>query len=79
MLTSLSPDKILLPRYVNWSTNFRGLPLLADTPAQAEFLIHNQQQEARRNSFYVKADKTELMCFKQNEVIPTLSHIYIYI
>ena len=26
-LTSLSVDEILLPRYVNWSTNFRGLPL----------------------------------------------------
>ena len=26
MLTSLSVDKILLPRYVNISTNFRGLP-----------------------------------------------------
>ena len=27
MLTSLSIDEILLPRYVNWSTNFRVLPL----------------------------------------------------
>ena len=27
MLTSLSVDKILLPRYVNLSTNFRGGPL----------------------------------------------------
>ena len=27
MLTSLSGDEILLPRYVIWSTNFRGLPL----------------------------------------------------
>ena len=27
MLISLSVDKILLPRYQNWSTNFRGLPL----------------------------------------------------
>ena len=27
MLTSLSVNEILLPRYVNWSTNFRGLPL----------------------------------------------------
>ena len=26
ILTSLSFDKILLPRYVNWSTNFRDLP-----------------------------------------------------
>ena len=26
MLTSLSVDEILLPRYVNWSINFKGLP-----------------------------------------------------
>ena len=26
MLTLLSVDEILLPRYLNWSTNFRGLP-----------------------------------------------------
>ena len=26
VLTSLSIDEILLPNYVNWSTNFRGLP-----------------------------------------------------
>ena len=27
MLTSLSVDEMLLPKYMNWSTNFRGLPL----------------------------------------------------
>ena len=27
VLISLSVDEILLPRYVNWSTNVRGLPL----------------------------------------------------
>ena len=26
-LISLTVDEILLPRYVNWSTNFSGLPL----------------------------------------------------
>ena len=26
-LTSLSVDEILLPKYINWSTNFRDLPL----------------------------------------------------
>ena len=26
ILIRLSVDEILLPRYVNWSTNFRGLP-----------------------------------------------------
>ena len=26
MLTSLSVDEILLPKYWNWCTNFRGLP-----------------------------------------------------
>ena len=27
MLTLLSADEIMLPKYVKWSTNFRGLPL----------------------------------------------------
>ena len=27
MLISLSADEVLLLRYINWSTNFRGLPL----------------------------------------------------
>ena len=27
MLTSLSVDEIWLPRYMNWFTNFRGLPV----------------------------------------------------
>ena len=27
MLTSLSLDEMLLPRYVNWSTNSKGMPL----------------------------------------------------
>ena len=26
MLTLLSVDEILLPSYINWSTNFRNLP-----------------------------------------------------
>ena len=30
-LASLSVDEILLLRYVNWSTNFRGLPLKVET------------------------------------------------
>ena len=30
MLTLLSIDEMLLPRYVNWSTNFRGLPLTVE-------------------------------------------------
>ena len=36
ILTSLSVDEILLPRYVNLSTNFRGLPLKVD---MAQFII----------------------------------------
>ena len=30
MLISFSVDEILLPGYVNWSTNIRGLPLTVD-------------------------------------------------
>ena len=33
MLTSLSVDKMLLQRYVNWSTNFRGFPLRREMAA----------------------------------------------
>ena len=31
MLTCISVDKMLLPKYVNWSTNFRGLSLKVET------------------------------------------------
>ena len=34
MLTSLSVDEIFLPRYINRSTNFRGLPL------KVEMIVH---------------------------------------
>ena len=33
MLISFSGDVILLPRYMNWSTNFRGLPFNEDIAA----------------------------------------------
>ena len=40
MLTSLSVDEILLMRYVNWSTNFRGLPLKVEmAPSSIEHII----------------------------------------
>ena len=31
MVTSLSLDEILLPKYVKWSTSFRGLPFTVET------------------------------------------------
>ena len=38
MLTSLSVDEILLPRYMNWSTNFKGLPF--DVKTAPSWLRH---------------------------------------
>ena len=40
------------------------LALLVNTPIQAESLLHNLEQAAGGISFYVNANKTELMCFK---------------
>ena len=47
--------------------------LLADTPAQAESLLHNLEQAAGYHGLYMNANKTEYMCFKQKETISTLS------
>ena len=45
--------------------------LLANTPAQAESLQHSREQVARGIVFYVNADKTEIMCFKQGAITTT--------
>ena len=41
------------------------IALLANTPAQAESLLHNLEQEASGRGLHVNADKTEYMCFNQ--------------
>ena len=45
------------------------LLLLANTPAQAEFLLHSLQQASGNISFYMNAKQTEYTCFKQKGVI----------
>ena len=37
------------------------LELLANTPAQAEFLLHNMEQVARGNGPYMNSDKRKFM------------------
>ena len=45
------------------------LALFANTPAQAESLLHKLEQEAEATDLYVNASKTEFMLFKQ-ELFP---------
>ena len=46
--------------------------LLANSPAQAESLLHTQERATVGIGFHVNADKTECMCFNQRGDIPTL-------
>ena len=48
------------------------IALLADTPAQAEFLLHSLERTASDKGLHVNANKTEYMCFNQNGDISTL-------
>ena len=41
------------------------IALLANTPAQAETLLHSLEQVAAGISLYINADKMEYMCFNQ--------------
>ena len=54
--------------------DYAGDPaLLANTPAQAESLLHSLEQAARRINFYIYSDKTEFMRFKQDVAITLLN------
>ena len=48
------------------------IALLANTPAQAETLLHSLEQAAAGIGLHVNADKTEYMCFNQTGDISTL-------
>ena len=48
------------------------IALLANTPAQAETLLHCLEQAAAGIGLHVNADKTEYMCFNQRGHISTL-------
>ena len=43
------------------------IELLANTPAQAETLLHSLEKAAGGIGLYIKADKTEYTCFNQNQ------------
>ena len=48
------------------------IALLANTPAQAETLLHCLERGADGIGFHVNADKTKYMCFNQRNDISTL-------
>ena len=41
--------------------------MITNTPVQAKSLRHSLEQTAESISLYVNKNKTEYMCFKQNE------------
>ena len=49
------------------------LALLANAPAQAKSQMCSLKQAARDIDVYINANKTEIMYFKQEGAIPTLS------
>ena len=49
------------------------LALLANTPAQAESLLHSLEQSARGIGLHVNSDKTQFMCFNQGGAISSLN------
>ena len=49
------------------------IALLANTPAQAETLLHSQERAAVGIGFHVNAHKTEYMCFNKKGDISTLN------
>ena len=49
------------------------IALLANTPAQAESLLHSLEWVVGSIGFCVNADKTEYMCFNQRGDISTLN------
>ena len=48
------------------------IALLANTPAQAETLLHGLERAATGIGLHVNADKTEYVCFNQRGIISTL-------
>ena len=49
------------------------IALLANTPTQAETLLHSLERTAAGIGLHVNADKTEYMCFNQSGDISTLN------
>ena len=53
--------------------NTDNIALLANTPTQAESLLHSQEQAAGGIGLHVNANKTEYMLFNQERDISTLN------
>ena len=49
------------------------IALLANTPAEAESLLHSLERAAGGIVLHVNADKTDFMCFNQSGDISTLN------
>ena len=49
------------------------ITFLANTPTQAETLLHSLERAAAGISLHVNADKTEYMCFNQRGDISTIN------
>ena len=49
------------------------LVLLANTPNQIEFILHNLEQAAKGIGLHVNPDKIEFMCFNQDDNISSLN------
>ena len=47
--------------------------LLANTPAQTEFLLHSLEQTASGISLYMNSNKTEFICFNKDSVVFSLN------
>ena len=47
--------------------NVDDISLLSNTPTLAEFLLHSLEKAAGGICLHVNADKTEYMCFNQNQ------------
>ena len=54
------------------NTDADDIALLANTPNQAETLLHSLERAAAGIGLHVNAHKTEFMCFNQNDYISTL-------
>ena len=54
-----------------------GIAILANTPNQAETLLHSLERAASGIGFHVNAHKTEYMCFNQAGDIPTLEGTFL--
>ena len=71
---TLKKDKKKIPHTNYYVADYTDdIALLANTPTQAESLLHSLEQAAGVTDIHVKADKTEYMCFSQEGDISILN------